>query len=236
MNQEERTAEKFLKGLSKGEVVFEPNGNVPPDFSVGPKVAVEVRRLNQNYFGPGRATGLEEDSIPLHRKLNEVLSSYDQDFDGESYWVGLTYKRPLQKSFRKTGQAMCKALDGFLKGPRTTPTELAVSDGIWLEILPATPVHDHVFRHGITSDDDSGGFIETLYIQNITHCIQEKVSKVRPFEGQFEDWWLILVDTVMAWDLEPSEVARIRPGIVSNSVFDKVIVIDYHGDTCLLEI
>jgi hypothetical protein len=236
MNQEERTAQKYLKALSKGNVVFEPNGNIPPDFSVGATIGVEVRRLNQNYFGQGKTRGLEEDSIPLHRKLNDVLQSYDHRFTRDSYWVALTYRRPLKGGLRNIGHAMHKALDGFLRGSRTTPSKLEVTEDIWLEIHPATAVPNRVFRHGITSDDDSGGLIEGLYTQNIIHCIQEKESKVAPYKSQFKTWWLLLVDIVLVWDLESDEVARIRSGIVNHGGFDKIIVIDYHGKACLMEI
>ena len=35
MKEEEQIAENYLKGLGIGNVIFEPDGNIPPDFSVG---------------------------------------------------------------------------------------------------------------------------------------------------------------------------------------------------------
>ena len=50
MNEEEKIAANYLHSLGFGDVKFEPDGNIPPDFSIGKSVGVEVRRLNQHFF------------------------------------------------------------------------------------------------------------------------------------------------------------------------------------------
>jgi hypothetical protein len=35
MNREEKITENYLKSLGPKDVVFEPDGNIPPDFSKG---------------------------------------------------------------------------------------------------------------------------------------------------------------------------------------------------------
>ena len=60
-------ADRDLRSLELGPVVYEPDGNVPPDFAIDGSIAVEVRRLNQNYEEPDGAEGLEELRIPLLR-------------------------------------------------------------------------------------------------------------------------------------------------------------------------
>jgi hypothetical protein len=50
MNSKEKIAQNYLVSLGFKDIVFEPDGNIPPDFAVEGKIAVEVRRLNQNYF------------------------------------------------------------------------------------------------------------------------------------------------------------------------------------------
>jgi hypothetical protein len=61
---EKRVAE-FLSHRGYHDIVFEPDGNVAPDFLVNKCIAIEVRRLNQNYDRGTRIRGLEEDRIPL---------------------------------------------------------------------------------------------------------------------------------------------------------------------------
>jgi hypothetical protein len=60
MNASERLALAYLHGLDLGPVEFEPDGNIPPDFVVGGRIAVEVRRLNQQHVhADGTAQGFE---------------------------------------------------------------------------------------------------------------------------------------------------------------------------------
>jgi hypothetical protein len=65
MDQSEAKAHEFLTAQGFADIVPEPDGNVPPDLAINNTVAVEVRRLNQNYEVNGRTKGLEEDAQPL---------------------------------------------------------------------------------------------------------------------------------------------------------------------------
>jgi len=51
MKREEKITEAYLKALGFEDIVFEPEGKSKlPDFRIDGNIAVEVRRLNQNYF------------------------------------------------------------------------------------------------------------------------------------------------------------------------------------------
>lgn len=48
MKIKERIAKRFLERMKLGKVVFEPDGNIPPDFTfTSTGIGIEVRRLNQ---------------------------------------------------------------------------------------------------------------------------------------------------------------------------------------------
>jgi len=97
MDSSERLAEKYLHGLGLDPVIYEPDGNIPPDFSVGDKIGVEVRRLNQNYIdASGIAHGLEEVSIPLWQRMKSILRSLGPSVMGECWYVGVNYARPAR--------------------------------------------------------------------------------------------------------------------------------------------
>lgn len=215
---------------------FEPDGNIPPDFSVASTIGVEVRRLNQNYFDGDDAEGLEEQSIPLEQGFRRVLSSFDTKFDGHSYWVGIIYQRPVRGGGRSVGSDITEALESFLKGDRTTPSVLQANENIQLVIRPSSSTRGPLFRRAISVDDDYGGSDVQVYSENIAHCIHEKERKVLPFKSRYSEWWLLLVDTMMFWDFEPWEVDEVRSGITSFGGFGRVTVIDYLGDRCLLEL
>ena len=95
MNSEEIT-ENYLKSLGYINVVFEPDGNIPPDFSIDDRIAVEVRRLNQNYFEGHEVKGLEEDRIPFINLLKSTLDEFDAQYKGSSYWISIRFKRPIK--------------------------------------------------------------------------------------------------------------------------------------------
>lgn len=58
MKPEEIIAEKFLEQQRLGSPIFEPDGNIPPDFAFLPQQkAIEVRRLNRALSADGTLTG-----------------------------------------------------------------------------------------------------------------------------------------------------------------------------------
>ncbi|MEZ4719401.1 MAG: hypothetical protein R2851_25450 [Caldilineaceae bacterium] len=53
MDDSERKAyEDTFAAQGFENVVYEPDGNIPPDFLVDERIAIEVRRLNQNFVDP----------------------------------------------------------------------------------------------------------------------------------------------------------------------------------------
>jgi hypothetical protein len=77
-------------------VVHEPDGKVPPDFLVNGVIAIEVRRLNQNYFDGTDTKGLEEVAITLWKRIEQLASSLGPPVDGESWFVDLSFTRPVE--------------------------------------------------------------------------------------------------------------------------------------------
>jgi len=51
VNNDEKIANAYLKSLGFQKLEFEPNGNIPPDFSLNEKIGIEVRRLNKYFNG-----------------------------------------------------------------------------------------------------------------------------------------------------------------------------------------
>ena len=65
MDNSERLAEQYLRSLELGNVCYEPDGNIPPDFVVDGRIAVEVRRLNQYVSNNGQMEAVERAAIPM---------------------------------------------------------------------------------------------------------------------------------------------------------------------------
>lgn len=202
MKAEERKAQHYLEGLNLGSVQFEPDGNVPPDFSVGASTAVEVRRLNQHYFGDDDATGLEELAIPMWTLLGEETREFDDWFDGRSYWVAAWFRRPIGGRRRETAKSVRESLEDFLNRGGQAPEELVVSNQLRLTVYSSVPVKGRVFRLAGGVDRDSGGWLVPMYVDNISHCIQEKSAKIARYEDRYDKWWLLLVD-FLGWGIGP---------------------------------
>lgn len=237
MNKQELSAEKYLSGLSIGNVAYEPYGkSTPPDFSAGSTIGVEVRRLNQNYFEADQTRGLEEVDFPLHQKFTQILRSYDGKKNAATYLVIIDFKRPLPGGLSGTSKDIHKVIDQFLATPKATPCELRANSNVSLHIIQGSHIPDHPFVYGGTSDDDSGGAILQLYSENINHCIRVKDADITRWKGQYDERWLLLVDTMMFWDLDPDDVQKVRSSIPNIGRFNKLMVIDYNGNKCLLNI
>ena len=77
------------------KTIFEPDGNVAPDFLVNDIIAVEVRRLNQNENTTGEMRGLEESSIPLSKGIEKILEKFNDSETDHSWFVGFKFFRPI---------------------------------------------------------------------------------------------------------------------------------------------
>jgi len=87
-------AEMHLKSRFN-DVIYEPYGNVYPDFLVNGRIAVEARRLNQNVVSKGKLQGLEESSIPLPKRIRDILEKMNDPFGKHSWNCSIKAKRPF---------------------------------------------------------------------------------------------------------------------------------------------
>ncbi len=100
MNRDEEIVKQYLlsQGYDESQIVHEPDGNIPPDFAVDGRLAIEVRRLNQQYAFEDGQKGLEEDRIPIDRMVENALADYGSSEDGHYWLVSWHIRRPLAKT------------------------------------------------------------------------------------------------------------------------------------------
>ena len=72
-NREEQIVIDCLIHQGYTEIEFEPDGNIPPDILVDNKIAIEVRRLNQNEIMEEGFKGLEEDEFSVQGIMRKIL-------------------------------------------------------------------------------------------------------------------------------------------------------------------
>lgn len=233
MNEDEKVAEEYLK-KHHDNVIFEPDGNIPPDFLIENSIGVEVRRLNQQYYlKDGKVKGLEEMAIPLRDRIEKVLSSYPVEAEGASFWVSLCYERVKDK-LNISEKMIKKAIDAFQKQKEIIPFEYKIGDNVLLEFIARGSETIHKYELGIESDLDYGGWGIGIYSDAIKHCIKEKEVKITPYFFKYNNWWLLLVDHMCF--MKSEDRVDIVKNITRPICFERIIVINYEGSSQVLDL
>ena len=123
MDNTEKHVREHLIHCGYAHIEYEPNGNIPPDFLVDGKIAVEVRRLNQRCFSESDEKGLEEVSIPLWNRLGKLLASFASVRHREGK-VGMSFTDSLGRW--ELGKALSKRSGLVLKILLPMQTTLSV--------------------------------------------------------------------------------------------------------------
>lgn len=178
MNREEELAQQYLCsiGFADTDLIYEPDGNVPPDFLVKGRIAVEVRRLNQHEItASGKVRGLEDLQFALHNSMENVFCSLGPPKKGRSWFVTYSFNRPLRISPRlksKVQQALA-----FARDSQSEIRSIRINDNFKLALTPSTELFPYHFVPGGQGDNDSPGFIPHELIKNIEICVLEKDSE-----------------------------------------------------------
>ncbi len=224
MNQDEIWAKEYLlhQGFAEHEIIYEPDGGVPPDFVLHKeiadrKIAVEVRRLNHHFSSDELRTHEPSEglSIPLFHRLTKLLEGFGPSKGGVGWWVDVEFSRPQQDN-------------NWEKALKPELVSIQTSENLDQEttILLNSHFKVHLERTGSASatfllrefddGDFSSGWKTSAIENNIALCVAEKRDKVAPYRSKYPEWWLILVDHI---------AAGIRSRVQVEHDFDKLIVI-----------
>ncbi|MFT8698251.1 hypothetical protein [Acetobacter orientalis] len=230
MDSSEALVETYLKGLGYTDVRYEPDGNVPPDFLVNGRIAVEVRRLNQNYDdGDGKGPrGLEEAAIPLWRRIRDYLTDLGPaPASGQSWYVYYRFSRPPPK-WKDLKRELDAVLLPFMTNSEPQPFEVRLNAGgeFWLKVFQAPSAKPTFFRPAGHSDQQFGGWLIGEIEANLELCITEKTGKVACVRSNYPEWWLILPDQI-GYGLDDFEQELfLDQASVNAGGFDKIVLLD----------
>lgn len=172
MKKDEKLALQYLESLGFENILHEPDGNIPPDFLIDNKVALEVRRLNQNFESGDRNSGLENIQFPLMHKIQNLLSNIKASTFEKSYFILYTFRRPL--NLNKIVVELTDLLTQFSEDGNVKIGDYEIHDRFRITIFPASKKHSHLFILGGYSDLDSGGFVVSEMNRNLVICEREK--------------------------------------------------------------
>lgn len=193
-NREEQIVIDCLIHQGYTEIEFEPDGNIPPDILVDNKIAIEVRRLNQNEITEEGFNGLEEDEFSVQGIMRKILQeSSDETFD-KSAFVGYYFNRPIptKKEIKKYVSEILENHKSIIDEER----EYVLNKNFRMNIFPSATKLNQQYQYGMSSDNDSGGFVVSLIYENLKLIIPEKDEKTSKYRERYSEWWLAVVDKI----------------------------------------
>lgn len=225
MNSTEKIANAFLESLNIGPVIYEPDGNVPPDFLVDSRIAVEVRRLNQNYVdSSGTHQGIEQLAIPFKRNMKRFLPTISKNINGQSWFVTFDIKRPFPPR-REVETLVGNALRKFVAKPSRENVVVNLTNNLRMDIFPSSYTFESAFVLGGIGDEDSGGFVLGEILENLRLCSLEKEIKIAKFRANYPEWWLVLPDYI-GYGFDDIDIQDYRRALRFEHCWDKIILLD----------
>ncbi len=218
----EEIAFGYLRAVCAGGVVHEPDGNVPPDFVIDGRVAVEVRRLNRNEVGSDRPLGLERSAQPLVQRVQTLLASAGA-CGHAAWWVGLEFRRPIPP-WEVLAPAVRQFLGAFVMDGSPRGERRTIAPNVTLEILPRSTPARKPFKLGWVADEDAGKCGIEEVERNLRLCIAEKTAKVAKYRSRYPEWWLVLVD--VAFGLDQWAGPPIGRHVCFGHAWDRVILLN----------
>jgi hypothetical protein len=229
MDRSESLVRDHLQYRGFGQIVYQPDGNIPPDFLVDGRIAVEVRRLNENEVTEsGELRGLETIRISTERKLYKLLRSLGPSTSGSSWFVGLNLKRPVPR-WKHIEPELREQLERFRDNQSCQKLcAINVAEGLEIKIFhKASRPHRTCFVYGASSDSDTGGFVLNNTERNLRLCVEEKMRKIAPVRHKYPEWWLVFVDHIgFGVDDRDQELFRKYLGIEHD--LNRVILLSPH--------
>ena len=234
MDAAEAHIKKFLEFRGFTNIIYEPDGNVPPDFLVDHRIAVEVRRLNYHEIYNGKVRGVEEVRIPLTQSVKKLLESFGPPNLGKSWFLLVKFRRPLER-WKTLGPRVEGWLRCFRNSDQTKGEKKDFGGGFSLSLFAAKCAHPRLYMLGMVSDWDSGGWVLDDLKRNLEICVAEKTRKVSNVRAQYPEWWLVLTDHI-ALGLDHFDREQFRDSVSLEHNWDKVILVDPADHTHAFEV
>ncbi len=225
MKFDEKIAEKFLRFYGFKTVKYEPVKNCTPDFLCDGKIAVEVRRLNKNFYGGEETVGLEKEEFSLTEKLNKLVHGFGTSENNNCWVVSFSFSRPVE-NWKTLSKKIKKSFDDFVEKPFKENGIIFKEDNFEIEVFRLDDDKiPYIFDVGYCDDMDSGGWTIEDMESNIKYCIMEKTRKIENVKTKYNEWWLVLINHITVMMSESDEKRLIEEFKMEHD-FDKVIIVN----------
>jgi hypothetical protein len=223
MKPDEKIAKAYLEHLEGKEIEYEPDGNIPPDFLLNQEIAIEVRRLNQNFKINDRNVPVEKLEYKI-LQIVRVLETIKNDSYDYSILFSIKYKRPLKIDKKLLNEIEQKVID-VIKIIENT-INIVINNNLLIKLTKSPRKYSEYFSLLSITDMDTGGLVHQIVYNNLKISLQEKENKIRPYFKKYQIWWLILIDHV-GFMLKDYDFDLLNKMPILECVFDKIIVVSY---------
>lgn len=137
LNREEKIVLEHLKHLGFQDIVYEPDGNIPPDFLADGEIAIEVRRLNQHYKTKDNVEPLEKLEFNLIPRTIKILEHFSTVDFNVSHFVIVRFERPISNKNSILRNLKDKLTD-FLESSEGESKTLTISENLEIDVFPSS--------------------------------------------------------------------------------------------------
>ena len=230
MKPEEKIVADYLIASGYNDLEYEPNGNVTPDFVLNKKIAIEVRRLNQHYLKGEYPKPLEQLEWKLIPRLTAILESIFVESFEKSFAVSISFERPLKatKQLFKTFEALLRDQVGNIK----QEIEIYIHKNLKVRLIPLSIKWSTYYVLGSYGDNNGGGLIIAELYEALKIAINEKENKISQFFSNFDQWWLILINTI-TFSLDNYSVVQLMGMPKIEHRFNKILILSPNNNSCI---
>ena len=222
MNNDEKRANSYLLSLGFEKLEFEPNGNIPPDFSINKKIGIEVRRLNKHYNNEP----LEKLEFGEIRKIeNFILNFSSNKTFANTHSVCINYSRPLK--FTKIKKRIEQSLNHYVQNLNQN-LEYNINENFKMSFIECEERFESDFEVMLWVDGNKGGAVVSDLKENIIIGLKEKEEKIAEYFNEFEEWWLILINHISS-DIRNQELEILKKEIPKSKLFKKIIILNLNN-------
>ncbi|WP_088210561.1 hypothetical protein [Shewanella sp. Shew256] len=209
------------------DVIYEPDGNIPPDILLDGRIAVEVTRLNKLICINGQYRRIDDDASSIIGVLKKSINSSNDSLPPR-YRVSAHVRRPFgnaRKLSRNVSNALANAEKRLLSGSKEFVREYVPNtNGMSLFVRKSPLQHSEGFLLTGVSDLDAAYHDASTILESVRYCISEKESKVKNYLERYPEWWLVLSDTITYGGV--SEYIEYIKENLSKSCFSRIVIIN----------
>ena len=234
MNEDEKRAFAYLKNCGFKKICYESDGNVPPDFVVDDRIAIEVRRLNQQVNRGGVASkGIEEDRIPLYDRMKSYFKKLGPgNFQGQGFYVCYDFARPVS-DWKDIKIELDRVFKPLISNPpkKKCSFELMTKAEFKVDIIPAKNPMSQMYKLVAFNDLQHCGFTLGEIYKSLYYSINGKDKKITKYLANYPEWWLIMPNhVILSVSTEDQSYFR-KYFTIPSSNFQKIVVLNLQGSS-----